>query len=262
MQLYYKDHLHLTENGNIKFFKLIIETLQDVLSPPSSSHLSSSCLSQLSLVISPPLSSLPRSNLPSLETFSNHLHLIHCQPQQHPSTRNFKIFCLILFTAPPNFQTLSASPPFLQVFSSPLKTTFNHMSFTKPTKLITSPTFVSSSSETLQSSQLKFHPSFNIPHPLLYILTSPCTPTFLFSPTPTAHPSFSAPLPASHHHLVPHPPSKALPATPGSSFFSSFLSFVFFAQHITEETQASPPVVHHVVCGSIPLDLLAKATTK
>ena len=27
MQLYYKDHLHLNENRNIKFSKLIIETL-------------------------------------------------------------------------------------------------------------------------------------------------------------------------------------------------------------------------------------------
>ena len=30
MQLYYKDRFHLTENGNINFSKLIIETLQDV----------------------------------------------------------------------------------------------------------------------------------------------------------------------------------------------------------------------------------------
>ena len=33
MELYYKDHFHLIENGNMKFSKLIIETLQDVLSP-------------------------------------------------------------------------------------------------------------------------------------------------------------------------------------------------------------------------------------
>ena len=32
MELYYKGHLHLIENGNIKFSNLIIETLQDVLS--------------------------------------------------------------------------------------------------------------------------------------------------------------------------------------------------------------------------------------
>ena len=35
MELYYKDHLHVIENRNIKFSKLIIETLQDVLSPQS-----------------------------------------------------------------------------------------------------------------------------------------------------------------------------------------------------------------------------------
>ena len=35
-ELYYKDQLHLIENGNIKFSKLIVETLQDVLSPQSS----------------------------------------------------------------------------------------------------------------------------------------------------------------------------------------------------------------------------------
>ena len=36
MELYYKDHLHLTENGNMKLSKLIIETLKDLLSPQSS----------------------------------------------------------------------------------------------------------------------------------------------------------------------------------------------------------------------------------
>ena len=36
MELYYKDHLHLIENGNMLFSKSIIETLLDVLSPQSS----------------------------------------------------------------------------------------------------------------------------------------------------------------------------------------------------------------------------------
>ena len=36
MELCYKDHLHLNENGNMKFLQSIIETLQDVLSPQSS----------------------------------------------------------------------------------------------------------------------------------------------------------------------------------------------------------------------------------
>ena len=42
MELYYKDLLHLIENGNIKFSKLIIEALQDVLSPQLSQSSSSS----------------------------------------------------------------------------------------------------------------------------------------------------------------------------------------------------------------------------
>ena len=41
MEVYYKDHLHLIKNGSIKFSKLIIETLQDVLSPQSSQSSSS-----------------------------------------------------------------------------------------------------------------------------------------------------------------------------------------------------------------------------
>ena len=49
MELYYKDHLHLIENGNVKFSKLIIELLQDILSLQSS-QLSSSYLSQSSLI--------------------------------------------------------------------------------------------------------------------------------------------------------------------------------------------------------------------
>ena len=36
MELYYKDYLHLIGNGNMKLSKLIIEALQDVLSPQSS----------------------------------------------------------------------------------------------------------------------------------------------------------------------------------------------------------------------------------
>ena len=69
MELYYKDHLHLIENGNIKFLKPIIETLQDVLSPQSSQS-SSSYLSQSSLIRSPLPSSLPRSKLLLVQTLS------------------------------------------------------------------------------------------------------------------------------------------------------------------------------------------------
>ena len=65
MELFYKDHLHLLENGNMKFLKLITETLQDVLSPQPSQ--SSSYLSQSFLIRSPPPSSLPTSNFLSVQ---------------------------------------------------------------------------------------------------------------------------------------------------------------------------------------------------
>lgn len=54
----------------------------------------------------------------------------------------------------------------------------------------------------------------------------------------TGHPPFSGPLSTSRHYLLSHPPSKVLPATPGSSSYN--------AQHITEEIQTPPPVVPHV----------------
>ena len=69
MKLYYKDQLQLIESESIKFSKSIIESLQDVLSRQSSPQLSSSCLSQ-SLIISPPPSSLSRSNLPPVQKLS------------------------------------------------------------------------------------------------------------------------------------------------------------------------------------------------
>ena len=67
-ELYYKDHLHLIENRNIKFSKSITEILQDVFSRQSSSQLSSSYLSQSSLIIFPPPSFLLRSNILSVKT--------------------------------------------------------------------------------------------------------------------------------------------------------------------------------------------------
>ena len=76
----------------------------------------------------------------------------------------------------------------------------------------------------------------------------------LSSSTPTAYPSFSSPLSKSRYHLAPHPSSKVLSATPGSSFH--------VAQDTTEDMQTSPPVVTHMTCGLIPLNLLAKTTTK
>ena len=41
IELYYKDHLHLIENENMKFSKLTNKTLQEVLSPQSSQSSSS-----------------------------------------------------------------------------------------------------------------------------------------------------------------------------------------------------------------------------
>ena len=120
-------------------------------------------------------------------------------------------------TAPRKSQTLTASPPFLQDFSSSLKKTSDHMPSAKPTKLMTSPTSASSSTDTLQSYQLNFRPPSNIPLPLLSTVTSRCTPTCPSSPTPTT-PSLSSASPStSCNHLVPQPPSKVLPATPDSS---------------------------------------------
>ena len=121
----------------------------------------------------------------------------------------------------------------------------------KPTKLIISPTSASSSFDTPQSSQIQFQPPSTIPLPLLSTVTSPCTPTFPSFPTPTTHSLFSAPPSTSCHHLVPHPPSKILPATPDSS--------LHVTQQVTEEVQISLAVTH-VACGLMYLDLLANTT--
>ena len=149
MELYHKDHLHLTENRNIKFSKLIIGTLQDVLSPQSSSQSSSSCLSQLPLIISPLPSSLSRSNLPSVQRLYQSSSSQPLSAIATPFNPKCQHFLLDPPSGPPKFQTLSASPTFRQVSSSPFKTTSDHMSSAKLTKLITSPTSASSSSETL-----------------------------------------------------------------------------------------------------------------
>ena len=128
MELYYKDHLHLIEKRNIKFSKLITETLQDALSPQLSSQLSSLCISQSSLIILPPPSSLSRSNIPSVETLSQSSSSQSLSATATPFNPKCQKFFLDTPTAPPKFQTLPASPPFCQVFSSPLKTTADHMS--------------------------------------------------------------------------------------------------------------------------------------
>ena len=121
----------------------------------------------------------------------------------------------------------------------------------KPTKLITLPTSASSSTDTLQLSQLKFQPPSNISLPFLSTVTSPYTPTFPSSATPTTHSLFSTSPSTTCHHLIPHLPSKVLPA-----------SSLYVVHHVTEEVQISPPAIPHVACGLIHLNLLAKTTTK
>ena len=128
------------------------------------------------------------------------------------------------------------------------------MPSTKPTKLINPPTSASSSTGTPRSSQLKFQLPSSIQIPLASTVTPPYTPTFPSSPTPTAHFLFSVPRSTSCHHLVPHPPSKVLPATPASS------SYV--AQHVAEEMQVSSPVVPHVACGLKHLEFAGKDKNK
>ena len=124
MQLYYKDHLHLIVNGNIKFCNLITRILQHILLPQLSSRL----LKWSLINLLPPLFQSPPSQ--SLLVTAR------------PFSPKFQRFLLNFPTAPPNLQNFPASPPFLQVFSSPLKTNSDHMSSTKPTKLITLPTSI------------------------------------------------------------------------------------------------------------------------
>ena len=132
MELYYKDDLHLI--GNMKFSKLIIETLQDVLSPQLSQ--SSSYLSQSSLIRLPLPSSLTRSNHLSAKPLPQSSSSQSILATATPFNPKHQIIFHNSLTAPPKSQTLTASPPFHQDFSSSLKTTFDHVSSAKPTKLI------------------------------------------------------------------------------------------------------------------------------
>ena len=125
MEVYYKDHLHIIKNGNIKFSKLIIEILQDVLSPQSSQS-SSSYLWQSSLIISPLPSSVP-SNLLSVQALSQSSSCQLLSAAATPFNPKHQIILLNSPTAPPKLHTLTLSPPFRQDFSSSLKTTSGHM---------------------------------------------------------------------------------------------------------------------------------------
>ena len=217
MKLYYKDQLHLTENGNMKFSKLITETLQDILSPQSSQ--SSSCLSNL-------LSAEPLSQSPSSQSLSA------TAPSFNPK---HKIIFHNSPTAPPKSQT-TASPSFCQDFSSSRKTTSDHMSSAKPTKL-------KKLHQPLHLLQLILHShlEYNFNHHLTlhfhFHLLQHLHVILLFHPLlySQTHILFFAPRSTSCHHLIPHPPSK-VPATPDSS--------LHVAQHITEEVQISPAIPH------------------
>ena len=97
----------------------LIETkaLQDVLSFQSSSQLSSSCLSQSSLIISPTPSFLPRSNLPSVKNIFQSSTSQSLSATARPFNLKCQNVLLNCPTVPPEYQS-SASPPFRQMFSS------------------------------------------------------------------------------------------------------------------------------------------------
>ena len=153
--------------------------MQDVLSQSSSSY-----LSQSSLIRSLPPSSLPRSNL-LVQILSQSCSSQSLSATATPFNTKRQIILHNSLTTSPKSQTLTGSRPFHQDFSSSLKTTSDHMPSVKATELITLPTSTSSSTDTRQSSQLKFQPPSNIPLPFLSTVTSACTPTFPSSPTPT-----------------------------------------------------------------------------
>ena len=92
MQLCYKDHLPLMENGNIKFSKSAIKTLRDVLS-----------LSSPLIKSSPPSSSL-RSNLPSVQTFSQPSSLQSLLATATPFSPKYQNF-LVFASQQDNFQS-------------------------------------------------------------------------------------------------------------------------------------------------------------
>ena len=155
MELYNKDHFHLIENGKMKFSKSVIETLQDVLSLQSSQS-SSSYLSQSSLIRLSPPSSLTRSNFLSAQLLPQSSSSQGLSATAIPFNPKHQIIFHNSQTDPAKSQTLTTSPSFRQDFFSSLKTTSDRMPFAKPTKLITSLTSTSSSTDTPQSSQIHF----------------------------------------------------------------------------------------------------------
>lgn len=92
IKLYYKNHLQLIKKGNIKLSKSVIETLHDVIFPQSSSQLSSSCLSQSSMIKLSPPPSLTRSNIPSVQALCQSLSshsLLTIATLFNPKCQNF-----------------------------------------------------------------------------------------------------------------------------------------------------------------------------
>ena len=255
--------------------KLIIETLQDLLSPYSSSQLSSSCLSQSSWISHlASVSSLPRSNLPSVKPFSkssSSQSLSATATRFNPKCQN----CMLSYPTLPKFETLSTSPPFRQVFSSPIKTTSDYMSSTEVSKLVTSLTSISSSFKTPRPSQLKFQPPSSITSRLLSTVVFLCAPTFPSSPILTALPSFSAPPPTSRHHylyLVPTPSTSChhqlhcIPTPPTSC---TYTTYVLYLHHL--RLLLTPPTsctyityisyLHHLLSPSSRTSFSIKSTT-
>ena len=160
--------------------------IQDLLSPQSSQSWSS-YLSQSSLIRSPPPSSLLRSNLLSVRILSQSTSSQPLSATAALFNPKRQFFFAKFSDWSTKSKTLTASPRFLRYFSSSLKTNSHHMLSAKSTNSITSPNSGSSSTDTLQSSQLKFQPPSNIPLPFLSTATSWCTPTFPSSPTPATH---------------------------------------------------------------------------
>ena len=211
-------------------------------------------MSQSSLIRSPPPSSLLRSNLLSVRILSQSTS---SQPLSATAALFYpkrQIFFAKFSDWSTKSKTLTASPRFLRYFSSSLKTNSHHMLSAKSTNSITSPNSGSSSTDTSQSSQLKFQPHLTF-HFHFYLLQH-LDVLLLFHPFlhPQLTPYIFTPLSTSCHHLVPNPPSKVLPATPDYT--------LHVAQHVTEKVQISPPAVPHVARGLMHLNLLAKTTTK
>ena len=95
MELYYKDHVHLIENRNIKFSNWLLKHCRTYYHQNHHNH-HHTCHNHhwsdhhFHLPY-------PGQTFFPFKHFPNHLHFNHRQPQQHPSNRNVELFCLILW---------------------------------------------------------------------------------------------------------------------------------------------------------------------